>query len=291
MKPILFFCVSLGLLWNRNYPTLGADEDPPKAAPTKQVPTKQVPTKQVPTKQVPQPGRFEISVTSGDKVKSFPHPAKALTEISRAVARAKQAKEGEAPAFEAALTLNDQMFTFSDPEAALDACKALSTAMRDLPKLRMGLGDLGEIPEAKPETQPQPPGTTKQPTGAKSNAAAMAEVRRRINLALQRQMVGSGRGSYGIRMPNPATMQQTINQELEKARQEGLLPANASAANVGAGFAGGDPKEAKKEAIVQTLAFAFGRADSTGKAEDQPAEPKKPDAKPEEAKSPEASKK
>ncbi len=67
-------------------------------------------------------------------------------------------------------------------------------------------------------------------------------------------------------------MQRVIDQEIAKARQEGLLPANGNAANAGAGFAGGDPREAKKEAIVQTLAFAFSKADATAAGEEKPAE-------------------
>lgn len=280
MKTLLLSTVSLGLLLMMDRPAARAEDEAPNAAPMKQVPT---------------PGRLEIEVTAGERVKSFTHPSKALSEIGRALSRAKRAKEGEEPAFEAALTLNDQLFTFSDPEAALEACKALALAMRDLPKLKMGLGDLGDIPEVKPEDQPQPGAPTNtKPMGARSRAAAMAEVRRRINLALQRQMLGAGTGGVTIRIPNQAMMQQTIKQELEKARREGLLPDNTTAANLG----GGDPREARKEAIVQTLAFTLGQADSASKAdekadaektdEDKPAETKAADDKPSEAKPPEA---
>lgn len=254
MKTILLCCLSVGLLFLPGSLAWGQEEEAPKA---------------VPAKQGPDPGKLEIHVTSGEKSKTYEHPSKAMSDIARAASRAKKAKEGEEQVFEAAFHVNDQVFTFSDPEAAQEACKALSSAMRELPRLRMGLGDLGEIPETAPETEPMPNGTTK-PMGPISPAAAKAEVRRRINLALRRQIVGTG---LTIRYPSPAQVQQTINAEVEKARQEGLLPA--------AGNVGGDPREAKKEAIVQTLAFAFSKAD----AGEEPAEdaPKTEEKKTEEA--------
>jgi hypothetical protein len=159
----------------------------------------------------------------------------------------------------------------------------------------MGLGDLGEIPEVKPEEQPAAAGNSDQPKPALSPAAAQAEVRRRINAALQRQMIGTGGGGASIRIPNAQSMQNVINQELERARREGLLPANGTAANPGGGFAGGDPREAHKETIVQTLAFTFSRADSTSKTDEKPAddkaaEPKESEPKEPESKTPEAAK-
>ncbi len=229
--------------------------------------------KPIPMKQVPTPGRFEMEVSSGEHKRTYSHPSKAISEIARAVGRAKRAKEGEAPAFEAAITLNDQQFTFSDPAAALEVCKALTAAMRDLPKLRMGLGDLGEIPEVKPEEAQA--AAANQQAAAKTKAAAMMEVRRRIQMALRKQMMGGGR-SRRPRMPNPLTMQRTIAQEIQKAQQEGLLPSGAAAG----GFGGGDPIEAKKEAIVQNLAFVLGQADSTGRAEEKPKDGKPAGEKP-----------
>jgi hypothetical protein len=258
MKPLLLCFLSIGLLFVPGVSAQVQEEEAPKPAPAKTG---------------PDPGKLEIQVTSGDKSKTYEHPSKAISDISRAVTRAKRAKEGEALVFESAIHLNEQVFTFTDPEAALEACKALSTAMRELPKLKMGLGDLGAIPEAKPEeTNPMPNATGNRPMAPRNQAAAMQEVRRRINIALQRQMVGSG---GGIRYPTPQQMQQTINAEVEKARAEGLLPANTNAANAANAFAG-DPREAKKEAIVQTLAFAFSKAD----APEEPAENAAP--KPEE---------
>jgi hypothetical protein len=279
MKSILLFNISLAMLLSINGGPIHGQDDTPKAAPAKQAPVKQI----------PQPGKLEITVTSGDKEKSYTHPAKALPDINRALSRAKRAKEGEEPIFETAITLNEQLFTFSDPEAALEACKGLAAAMRDLPKLRMGLGDLGEIPEVKPEEQPAAAGNSDQPKPALSPAAAQAEVRRRINAALQRQMIGTGS------IPNAQSVQNVVNQELERARREGLLPANGTAANPGGGFAGGDPREAHKETIVQTLAFTFSRADSTSKTDEKPAddkaaEPKESEPKEPESKTPEAAK-
>lgn len=260
MKTILLCCLSAGMLFLFESRAYCQEEAAPKAAPAKTG---------------PDPGKLEIQVTSGDKSKTYEHPSKAMTDISRAVSRAKKAKEGEEPAFEAAIHLNDQVFTFTEPDAALEACKSLSLAMRELPKLKMGLGDLGAIPEAAAEANPMPNGTTR-PAAPKNQAAAMAEVRRRINNALQQQIVGTGRGGVSINYPTPQRMQQTINAEIEKARQEGLLPANTNPTNVGAGLLGGDPRETKKEAIVQTLALAFGKAN----VGDQPAEGANP--KPEE---------
>lgn len=271
MRTFLLSSLTCSLILTAAHSPLLAQGDPPKAAPMKQVPTE---------------GTFEIQVTNGERESTYSHPAKALTDINRAVSRAKRAKEGEEIAFEAVLTLNDQVFTFSDPEAAFEACRTLTNAMRELPKLRMGLGDLGEIPEVQKEEQPAA-NPTNQPMAPKSRAAAIAEVRRRINLALQKQMAGGGR-SGRPNIPNPLTMQRTIQQEIEKARQEGLLPSGAQVNNPGGGFAGGDPREAKKEAIVQTLGLVLGQADSVGKAGDKPKEGESKEAKPEESKAAEA---
>jgi hypothetical protein len=102
-------------------------------------------------------------------------------------------------------------------------------------------------------------------------------------------MIGTGS------IPNAQSVQNVVNQELERARREGLLPANGTAANPGGGFAGGDPREAHKETIVQTLAFTFSRADSTSKTDEKPAddkaaEPKESEPKEPESKTPEAAK-
>ncbi|MCA9070999.1 MAG: hypothetical protein KDA84_18860 [Planctomycetaceae bacterium] len=255
MRTFLLSNLTVSLMLTAACSPLFAEGETPKAAPMKQVPTE---------------GTFEIKVTTGDREHTYSHPSKALTDIGRAVARAKRAKEGETVDFEAELTLNDQVFTFTNPEAAFEACRTLTNAMRELPKMRMGLGDLGEIPEVKKEEQPAADAGN-QPMTAKSRAAAVAEVRRRINLALRKQMAGSGRSGRPS-MPNPMTMQRTIQQEIEKARQEGLLPSANQPNNPGGGFAGGDPREAKKEAIVQTLGLVLSQADSVGKSGEKPKE-------------------
>lgn len=256
MRTFLLSSLALSLMLTVAPSLALAQGDAPKGTP------KAVPMKQVPTK-----GVFEIKVSSGEREHTYSHPSKALTDINRAVSRAKRAKEGEEPFFQADLTLNDQVFTFSDPEAAFGACRTLTNAMKELPKMRMGLGDLGGIPEMKKEDKPAAP--SGQPMTPKSRAAAVAEVRRRINMALRKQLGGSGRSGRPS-MPNPLTMQRTIQQEIEKARQEGLLPSGNQPNNPGGGFAGGDPREAKKEAIVQTLALVLGQADSVGKAGEKP---------------------
>ncbi len=190
MKPLLFCCLSLPMILMGGKSAMAQAEEAPKEAP-----------KAAPAKQVPNPGRLEIQVTSGEKVKTFDHPSKATKEISQAVTRDKRAKEGEEPVFEAVMTLNDQTFTFTEPERALEACKALTNAMRELPRLKMGLGDLGEIPEPAPDTQPMPNAQGTKPTPPKNQAAAMAIVRQRINLALQRQMLGTGAAASACGFP------------------------------------------------------------------------------------------
>lgn len=261
MKTFLFAALSLSLLTTGLHAPLFAQD----AAQTKA------------DKQVPTPGRFEIHVASGDREKSFEHPSKALSEIGRALSRARRAREGEEPTFEAALTLNEQRFTFNAPEAALEACKDLGLAMRELAKLRMGLGDLGEIPEVKSDEQPQ--AANPMPKG-QSKAARVAEVRRRIQIALRKQMTGGRPGRPPKRL-NPLAVRKTIQKEIEKARQEGLLPSGTNPANAGGGFAAGDPREARKEAIVQALALTLGQADSVGKAEPESAENDEDNPKPE----------
>ncbi len=257
MKTLLFFAVMFGLALSADLSPVWAQDEAPQAAPMKQAPT---------------PGKLEIQITSDDKTESFDHPGKAIRDLGRAISRAKRAKEGEEPAFEAVFTLNDQVFTFGDPEAALGAAKALITALRELPRLRMGLGDLDEIPELKLEDQQeqqQQPAANQKPKGQISRAAAIAEVRRRINVALQRQMfVPNTGGGVSLRIPSQAMMQQVVKQEVDKARREGLLPDNTTPAQLGKGL-GTDPREARKDAIVQMLAAAFSHADSTGKAGEQ----------------------
>lgn len=267
MRTFLLSSLTIGLMLAVAPSPVLAEDEAPKAAPKKQVPTE---------------GVFEIQVASGEREHTYSHPSKALSEIGRAVSRAKRAKEGEAPAFEAVLTLNDQVYTFSDPEAAFDACRTLVNAMRELPKMRMGLGDLGEIPEVKKEDLAAA-SPTNQPKAPRSRAAAEAEVRRRINIALQRQMAGGGRSGRPS-IPNPLSMQRTIQQEIEKARKEGLLPSGTQPNNPGGGFTGGDPREAKKEAIVQTLGLVLGQADSVGKAGEKPKDTEAQETKPAESK-------
>ena len=237
-------------------------------------------TKPVPMKQVPTPGRFEMEVTSGEHKRSYAHPSKAISEIARAIGRAKRAKEGEAPAFEAAITLNDQLFTFNDPEAALEACKAMTAAMRDLPKLKMGLGDLGEIPLMKPEDA----------QAAIARPASRRQIQsRRDDGSPPPDSNGFAKANAGQRPQSPAPHAQPAEHAAHDRpgnpkSPEGRLIAHQRDRR----RLGGDPIEAKKEAIVQSLAFALSQADSTGKADGKPKTGKPGERKPAETTTPKA---
>lgn len=197
--------------------------------------------KKTPVKKGPNRGTFECTITAGDKTKTFDTPSKAMTEARRSVSRQKRSKDGVD--FTASLKLNGTEYTFSDPKSAMDACSALLQANRRLLKLRMGLGDIGDIPAFDPAKVP----------GADS-AKNAAEVRRRIQAALQKSSGGGG-GAGGYRRPappNPQAIQRTIATELQKARDEGLLPKALTLE---------ERIAAEKEAVIQMLAAAFSKAD------------------------------
>jgi hypothetical protein len=223
-------------------------------------------------KQGPNAGQFEIAITTDGETRTYDAPSKAIASLRRAVSQQKRTREGETPDFTAVITLNGTAYEFTDATDAQSACQSVTLATRQLATIRMGLGDIGPLPQLDPQLAAQTAQQDMKPTPAQ----AMMIVRQRIMLAMMNaNSSSSGGGGFGGRprrpsMPNPLRMQQRLNQitqqEIQKARDEGLLPSGPAAVQ-------GDPIEHQKEAVVQMLAMAFSKADPVdpAAAKDQPA--------------------
>jgi hypothetical protein len=211
-------------------------------------------------KQGPNEGQFEITISTDGDTKTYDAPGKAVSLLRRAVSAQKRAPEGEEPLFSAVITLNGTGYEFTDAAAAQYACQVVTQAARQLSAIRMGLGDIGPLPEIDPELAAEKLQEGMKPTPAQ----AMMIVRQRIMAAMNQEMaqslLPSGRGgSAQVRVPDPRQMQamqqrmnQIAQQEIQKAQAEGLLPAGPVAVQ-------GDPVANQKEAVIQMLALAFSK--------------------------------
>jgi hypothetical protein len=216
-------------------------------------------------KKGPNKGTLEITVVSGEKEKTYDTPLKPMSDLRRAVSKFKRLKEGEVSDFSATITLNGTGYQFDDPSDAQNACQALTNASRRLAAVRLGLGDIGEIPSFDPNAAALPAAAA-PPTNP---AQVKALIQRRVMQALYQQMmpqVTPGRAPSTPRPPSPQQIQQIYAQEIQRARDEGLLP---SAPTTGAGTGAGtgaaalpaaDPVETAKEEALQMLALAFSKA-------------------------------
>ncbi|WP_166829377.1 hypothetical protein [Thalassoroseus pseudoceratinae] len=213
-----------------------------------------------PEKKGPNKGSLEITVTVDDREKSFDSQIRAITELRRAESKYQRLKSGETMMFSCVIDLNETKYEFTEPAAAREACQALTMATRRLSAIRKGLGDIGSIPEYDEEAAKN---AADADAPKVSPAQAMAIVRQRINAALYQQMVPRGSGSGGRPSqpspPSPQAIQRLIAQEVQKARDEGLLPSNAAGLNP---LQAGDPVENEMEAITQMLSYVFSKAET-----------------------------
>lgn len=196
-----------------------------------------------PEKAAPNEGTFEATVSSAGKSEKFDSPARAAAAIGRAGARSR-GKKGLEPDFHAVININGSSFEFSDPKDAQAVCSLVGQAVGRLRKVRAGLGDLGELTPAEAPPLPGAKGDAK--SSAAERAAAMQKVRQRINKAIQDEV-------RKYRRPvNPIRTRQIVLQEIQKAQQEGLIPAPQQPAPAGVPAAGGDRRTAEIE-YVRTL--------------------------------------
>lgn len=217
-------------------------------------------------KQGPQKGLLEIRVETGKTDKTYTIPGKAMPTIARTAAL--QKRRPDDVAFRATITLNEEAWEFRSAEDAKVACMALIEASRRLPRVRLGLGDLDKLPDAAAITV------------AANTVNPRVEVQRRIQEALQKQMQPRP-GATRPPMPNPLTIQRTINEVVKKAREEGLITDKGPATGV-------NLQAVEKDAVAMLLgkAFSTGTPTEPGAKEEEPAkkpaEPagEKPEAEP-----------
>ncbi len=221
----------------------------------------------------PNKGSLEITVSVDDREKTYDSPIRAVTELRRAESKYKRLKSGESMTFACVIDLNETKYEFNEPEAAREACQALTMATRRLSAIRKGLGDVGSIPEFD-EKAAEEAQDSDMPQVSPAQAAAI--VRQRINMALYQQMMprgNSGRPSQPT-PPNPQTIQRIIAQEVQKARDEGLLPSADAGVNP---LQAGDPVENEMEAVTQMLSYVFRKSEAPGKKSDDAEGDEKPE--------------
>ncbi len=224
-----------------------------------------------PEKKGPNKGTLEITVNIDDREKSYDSPIRAMTELRRAESKFQRLKSGESMTFSCIVNLNETEYEFNEPPAAREACQALMMASRRLSAIRKGLGDVGTIPEYDAEAEKNPDDADATPQV--SPAQAIAIVRQRINIALYQQLMPRNSGNGGRPSqpspPSPQQIQSIINQEVQKAQNEGLLPSSNTALNP---LQAGDPVENEMEAVKQMLSYVFSKSESPAEKADEETE-------------------
>jgi len=199
----------------------GDTEPSPKATPKS--------SKKPSSKEALEETPITVKVSIDDKEDEFDSLARAIPAVRKAASQEKRGKDDFV--FSAEIAFGKNRRTFRNAARTQEALLALQDAVRDLKRVKSNLEELGPIPDAEPETDS---------FDQKKLADGQAEVRRRINEAVQRQFRG--------RPASPQQMQQIVNQELQKAQQEGLIP--AAAANPQPTATAGNP-EAQRAAVLE----------------------------------------
>lgn len=170
---------------------------------------------------------FRAEVKLDESTDDFDSPSRALTMLGRAVAAQKRSKsEKDKVAFEATIEFEKNRRTFADAADALEACKALGEAIRDLKKAGISADELGDIPDAIAD------GDTTQWSRQRIKDG-LAAVERRVNEAMQPPDNNSGIPNRP-RTPRPPSLQQIAERkeryerlyerEINRAKEDGLLP-------------------------------------------------------------------
>ena len=224
-------------------------------------------------------GLFALEMTANGRMRTLKSPSAAVTTLRRAAAAKRRAdKSGKADdTFKAVINLNGVRVEFTDPAAAEDACRELVKILLHARKERIFLGDIGQIEVAdmvgedtsgtsSGDSTATPKAKTKRrrvTRKQKQKAAAQAAAKRlaaqrtvqlRINMKIQLEV----RKNRGRRLSR-TRVRQIVQAEIERARQDGLLP--AATQDGGFGAAGGRGRASQIEAYRHEL----GRAFATGK--------------------------
>lgn len=214
-------------------------------------------------------GHFHAAITVAEETEEFTTPSKALAELRTAAGKLRRSGDAEAP-FKAVLDVNGGKHAFSKPADAQAAVQGVLAAMSRARKAGIGFGELGKVDLSLAEEGELDPVKRAQLKEEQLKALgdqqkklqAQQLVQYRIQLAISNEL----RRSRGI--PNPIRMQQIAQEEINKARAEGLLPDASSLAGINT-----DPaalaRQAELTSIRQQLAAAF----RAGKAADQPDKP------------------
>jgi hypothetical protein len=149
---------------------------------------------------------ISIAVKLDGKTETFDTPAKAGPIFKKVQLQQKKAKDKDAFEFEAIITLDKNKRKFTDPVQAQEVVQLLNEAMKDLKRVGATFADIGDIPDAPTLLIG---GATKW--DPKKIAEGEAEVKKRIGAAVQQA------GGF-------ANVQQITRAEVEKARNEGIIP-------------------------------------------------------------------
>lgn len=231
-----------------------AEEKPAKPEPK----TKAKPSKKKDDENV------SIEIKFDGKEETFENPAKATPLFKKVLTQSKLPKRGkdkdkekEGVDFEATITIEKNRRKFTDPALAQEAAQALIEATKDLKRVNASFADLGDIPDA-PSAGLGGPVKWDQ----KKIAEGQAEVTRRI--AAARQAAGA--------MGNA---QQIAQQEIEKARQEGIIPAQGEGQAPARPMLTGN-EEARRKTMLEwvkgRLQETYGKGTSVADETEKPAE-------------------
>ena len=202
---------------------------------------------------------FVATIITGNRSREFDSPARAMSELQRAVWLSRRARQDELE-FRAVLAVNGVEHEFSSPDQARVACQAVIEALRRLTKVRAALEDIGSIPIAEQPASDRDGRPSDQP--AASQEQALRTIRQRVNEAL-RQEVRSNQG----RLPDQERWQQILAEQMDRARQDGLVGQDVPALAA-------EPQpatvalEARKHAEIEAVRHMLARAFSTASRED-----------------------
>jgi hypothetical protein len=202
---------------------------------------------------------FVATIITGNRSREFDSPARAMSELQRAVWLNRRARQDELD-FQAVLTINGVEHEFSSPDEARAACHAVIEALRRLTKVRATLEDIGSIPAAKPSTSDRDDSPSERPSASREQA--LLTIRQRVNEAL-RQEVRRNQG----RLPDQERWQQILAEQMDRARRDGLVGHDAPAPAA-------EPQpatvalEARKHAEIVSVRHMLARAFSTASRED-----------------------
>lgn len=202
---------------------------------------------------------FVATIITGNRSRDFDSPARAMSELQRAVWLNRRARQADLD-FRAVLTVNGVEHDFTSPEEARAACHAVIEALRRLTKVRAALEDVGRIPV------PERPGNDEDDSPSERPAAAQEQalltIRQRVNEAL-RQEVRRNQG----RLPDQERWQQILAEQMDRARRDGLVNNDAPALAT-------EPQpaavalEARKLAEIESVRHMLSRAFSTASREE-----------------------